>query len=625
MNLRSQHFWRNTAAPHGIALLCGLLLSLCYPGWNVSGLVWVWCIPLMVLLWVRQRNGFKLGLSAGLGFWLSNASWFISMGEIPQIPSAIAVLGWLAMSFYLALFFGVWAYLITKFANPWEKQPDSSDSEASSSIEQKIQAKLKQQKKPAKGGFLTSMRILRFATIHAGLWVGLEWLRGIGPLAFSWNGLGVAFHDTPMLAQSAEWVGVTGLAFTPMFVASIITQTGKRLFEEARSGKFKAHWEIGIGVGLIAIQFHTGLGRIQHFTTTETQPLEIMLVQNNVKQSLEWSETYRESIYLDLLNATTEGFEKVDNLNLERMQQAGEDQPFSLFSPELVFWPESSIGEPLYYYPSEEGTRIAQRNQVLLQQELTEFPPFTLLSGLNEVEIDYEGHPILKGRHYNSLALFPTESRSYGSNPDPNIQTYRKRHLVLFGEFIPFKNTWVGDIYDALTGGPTGENFTAGTSTTPIPYMSKEGPISLIPTICFEDTLASIPRRFVRNEPQIIVNVTNDGWFGQSIASTQHTTNAKFRCIELRRPMARAANTGISGVFNMVGNTEDIVTGESRVIADEDGNPFIRDQLFTTIRVPKKPVTTLYAVAGDWFCYLVSAIAIILIGLAKVSRKQLQP
>ena len=197
----------------------------------------------------------------------------------------------------------------------------------------------------------------------------------------------------------------------------------------------------------------------------------------------------------------------------------------------------------------------------------------------------------------------------------------RKRHLVLFGETIPLKNTWVGDIYDALTGGPTGENFTKGTSSTPIPYLSKQGPISLIPSICFEDTVGSITRSFVRDEPQVIINVTNDGWFGQSIASTQHAANAKFRCIELRRPMARAANTGVSGVFNMAGNTEDIITGETRIIRDKNGSPFVRDQLLATVQLPTNPVTTLYAIAGDWFCLLVFTLAVIFYGWGRLATK----
>ena len=550
------------------------------------------------------------------------------MSDMPEVSLPTACLGWFALSLYLSLYFGLWGYLVMQFANPWKtpknqntNKPKSSKKQLGSNIEKKIRDKLTQQKPKRsnrKSSLRTSLRILRFAFIHAGLWVGLEWLRGIGFLAFGWNGLGVAFHDTPVLAQSAEWVGATGLSFTPMLIASIITQTVKRLLEEAREGRFSAHWEIGIGVGLITLQFYFGLDRLHHFTTAETQPLEIMVVQNNEKQRLSWDEQYKEHIYLELLRSTKKGFERIEDLNLTRMQDAGEDSPFSLFAPELVLWPESSMGEPLFSYPGEPGKRIATRNQILLQQELTELPPFTLLSGLNEIEIEENGSISQDSKVFNSLAIFPPESRNYPENPDPHILSYQKKHLVPFGETIPFKDSWVGELYDSLTGSETGQNFTAGTLKNPLPYQSKEGPISLIPTICFEDTVAHIPRRFARQEPQLIVNITNDGWFGESAASMQHAANAKFRAIELRRPMVRAANTGLSCVYNMAGNTQDIHTGEPRQITDKEGTPFIRDQLLATAHLPKQPTMTLYALAGDWFCFLVSAFALILIVINKL-------
>jgi len=71
------------------------------------------------------------------------------------------------------------------------------------------------------------------------------------------------------------------------------------------------------------------------------------------------------------------------------------------------------------------------------------------------------------------------------------------RHL--FEKTIPFKNSGAETIYDSLTGRASGENFTAETSITPIPCESKEGPISLIPTIYFKDTIVPIPRSFIRN------------------------------------------------------------------------------------------------------------------------------
>ena len=70
--------------------------------------------------------------------------------------------------------------------------------------------------------------------------------------------------------------------------------------------------------------------------------------------------------------------------------------------------------------------------------------------------------------------------------------------------------------------------------------------VQIIPLVCFEDTFGRLARKFVRDAPQLLVNCTNDGWFLHSAENEQHLASARFRCIELRRPMVRAANTGVT-------------------------------------------------------------------------------
>ena len=91
-----------------------------------------------------------------------------------------------------------------------------------------------------------------------------------------------------------------------------------------------------------------------------------------------------------------------------------------------------------------------------------------------------------------------------------------------------------------------------------------DGDIQLIPSVCFEDTVGRLTRKFVRTEPQLIINVTNDGWFKDSEAARQHMANAKFRAIELRRPMVRSANTGVSGIISTTGSLVDPTTGNAK-------------------------------------------------------------
>ena len=128
----------------------------------------------------------------------------------------------------------------------------------------------------------------------------------------------------------------------------------------------------------------------------------------------------------------------------------------------------------------------------------------------------------------------------------------------------------------------------------------KDKEILVIPSVCFEDTVPRLTRKFVRDAPQIIVNLTNDGWFKESEAAAQHFANARFRAIELRRPMLRCANTGVTAAIDTLGSTISPETGLPQVIEDENGSTFLRGNLLAKVQIPVKPSFSLYAIIGDW-------------------------
>jgi len=192
---------------------------------------------------------------------------------------------------------------------------------------------------------------------------------------------------------------------------------------------------------------------------------------------------------------------------------------------------------------------------------------------------------------------------------------------VIFGETIPFSDSWVGDLYAKLAGGPLGPNFSSGQQTSPTTIQTKQGPIDLLPSVCFEDTVPSVLRGFTPPQnPSFIVNVTNDGWFGQSCAPMQHAANAKFRSVELRRPMVRSANTGLSCVVNTTGTLIDPINKQDRQILTQQGSPFIKDQLLATVRIPKEPMITLYSLGGHWFVFLSTALSVFFIILSIIKK-----
>jgi apolipoprotein N-acyltransferase len=230
---------------------------------------------------------------------------------------------------------------------------------------------------------------------------------------------------------------------------------------------------------------------------------------------------------------------------------------------DLVIWPESALPVHLHGLPEHES----------YFNELLKVGDFSLLTG-TEIHTEAEGSHV-------SAVLF---HGSYASR-----QEYHKVHLVPFGEYLPLRDI---PPFSFLRGVLPGD-FTPGTSTEPLKLAKPE--VQIIPLICFEDTVGRLARRFVRPEPQMIVNITNDGWFLHSAQTEVHTANAKFRAVELRRPMVRATNTGVTCFIDTLGT----VTGK---LADpETGSCFIEGCLPGEVRVPRNGELTLYARHGDWF------------------------
>ena len=251
---------------------------------------------------------------------------------------------------------------------------------------------------------------------------------------------------------------------------------------------------------------------------------------------------------------------------------------------DLVVWPESSLP-----YSLNDPYNTGYLNDLLSIKD------FELVLGLNENVID-EGL-------YNSIVALR-------GNVD-SAQSYRKIHLVPFGEFVPFRAQF--PFLERIADSAIGIDFQPGTRTEPL-QMSKPEPYEVIPLVCFEDTFGRLARHFVRPEPQLIVNVTNDGWFGHSAASEQHLANAMFRCIELRRPMARSANTGVTCLIDSVGSLYDRWSsspgGRRLVIDPDDGSTFIEATLPEMVSIPRSPPITLYAKIGDTFTLVVALIAL---------------
>ena len=596
------------------ALVSGVLLAMCFPGMgNFSGLVWVWMLPLLPAIWRGQskRYGFSIGYLTGLAFWLLNLKWLWT----------VSGLGAMAMAAFLALYFGAWGAIAVSLGNPWRKPKDSpskaKDRQATSRLQQKIDQKKSQQQKPHlgfsvfNGALEGSLHSLKFAFINASAWVGLEWLRGWIFTGFSWNGLGVAFHETPVLAQAADLVGITGLSFLPVLMSAVIVQTAVRLKEEAASGRLKPRLDFSVAALLLALQFCYGVWRINQVNGWETERIRILLVQGNIPQDVKWDPASVTDILQAYADTTSEAIDALEQDNLSRLQDNVNGDAVELKQPDLVIWPESAIPPPLYFADNFDGYILSSEVYHLIEKEIRPLGMFTLISGMNEFEANFDGERAIwkeNGRLYNSIATVPPVG-----DLESSIKTWHKLHLVIFGEYIPFIDHLpvLADLFEFSSGTNFTGSFNAGTSTEPMIAPVGNDHVQLIPSVCFEDTVGRLTRKFVRPEPQLIINVTNDGWFKHSEAAEQHIANARFRSIELRRPMVRSANTGVSGIISTTGSLVDPATGKRQVIEDKNGSHFVRSSIYGHAYLPTHGPTTIYALAGDWFAFAMMSLVLV--------------
>lgn len=539
--------WRGGALL--LAVLSGLLLALCYPRFDIESLVWLWAAPLMVVLWwwpVREgRNRFWRG--AALGY-LSGVTFFaITFSWIREVTGVGAVL----LPLYLALYVALWAGLAATVGRPRDRFLGSEP---------------RPETKPA---FLrASTHALSCAFFNGAAWAGLEWLRGWVFTGFGWNGLGVAFHQNLNLMQVADLVGVTGLAFLPMFTSCVLVTTVRRFQLEIRHQRLRPHLDFGLALALVVATFLYGLNRVLS-PQAPGKELRCVIVQLAIPQSEKWDPAHAERILGEFAGYTTTYVEATD--------------------PDFVIWPESSLQSSLFEDPFNErflNSLLARGN-------------FALMLGANDFDV-------AAGKFYNGAALMAGEFDS------PEMQIYHKIHLVPFGEFIPFReqvpllDRWLGELIPG--------DFNRGDSTEALAFPGDD--FKVIPLICFEDTVGRLARRFVRDEPQIMVNVTNDGWFGQSPAAEQHLANARFRCVELRRPMARACNTGVTCLIDERGRT-------TAILDDPDEGIFVKGALASTLRVPLDGGVTFYARFGDWFVAMLGGVVAFMLGTYPWRRRAL--
>ena len=414
--------------------------------------------------------------------------------------------------------------------------------------------------------FVTSWRNLLAAFLGASAWVAHEWTRGWLFGGFGWNGLGVVLHGQWPLIQIAEFTGVTGLSFVIAFANVIAITTPIRLFLEARTHRMRPHWDVNFTmlaiIGLLVFGWH--VAQNPHPST----PLRVAAVQADIPQREKFDPQFTAKI-----------FDQFTRLSAIALQT---NPP-----PDLLIWPESAM-------PG------AWEDQQIYRFvfDLSGSTKTDLLLGIVDI-------PIEEDHTYNAALLV--------SGRDQHTQIYRKIHLVPFGEYIPLRRSF--PLFAAIAGRWVAGDFDAGKDYTV--FRLTNGEVQVAPLICFEDTVGDLVRHFVEQGANLLVNLTNDGWFLRSSGSKQHLANSVFRCVETRRPMVRAANTGVTCFVNEFGRV-------TQVLHDDTGSTFTQGVLAGEVNVSQDRQLTFYTRHGELFakvCACVTLIALILI--ATLRRKTL--
>lgn len=234
---------------------------------------------------------------------------------------------------------------------------------------------------------------------------------------------------------------------------------------------------------------------------------------------------------------------------------------------QIVVWPETAVQAPVL------SANARKLPEVVFGDLKT--PVFTGVIQQDPADI---GDPM-----YNAAVLTDAEGNISGQ--------YRKQKLLMLGEYIPLGESFPW-LYDAF---PYISRFTPGDSNEPIAF----GDYSFSVNICYEEILPRLIRRMMAREPNAIVNITNDNWFGRTHEPLQHLVLAAFRSVEHRRWLVRSTNTGISAFVDATG----------RIV---ERTPLM-EQATLIADVPMMTGSTLYARFGDWLGWMCVAVTTLLL------------
>ena len=554
---------------HGAAIAAGLLLAASFPKPGIAGLAWIAPgLMLFAALGRQSKACFLLGYLAGLAHYLCSLYWLLFI----PFPAG-AIVGWLALSAYLALYPATWVWLC------WRLCPAAAMDDRRSNGPAPVgahSARLQMERILA----VTWRQRWWWTILCAAIWVALEMVVGRFLSGFPWNFLGVSQYRTLPVIQIAFLVVWLSVTLAVMFLR-VVRQPGLRW-----------GWLIELCPAALVLigAMIFGLNRLRHPIETD-RPLKVALVQPSIRQEVIWDHA-----------RDADRFDKI--MELSRLALAAK--------PDLLIWPESSM--PNF---TEDNFR-AITNLIATHK-------VWMILGADDAE------PRPGAINPNDYETF---NAAFLLSPEGNyVATYRKQHLVAFGEYLPFAR-WLpflrkiipipGDFTPgnrpvtfeldavatvddrrALDGDVPGRRSQTAATGADRSKRDATTAVKLCVLICFEDVIPGLTRQSAGDDIDFLLNLTNDGWFGESAAQWQQAANAVFRAVENGLPLVRCTNNGLTCWIDSRGRLREFLRSQS-------GDVYAPG--FMIAGVPLLPAgqkrePTIYHRHGDWFGWSCVALA----------------
>jgi apolipoprotein N-acyltransferase len=334
-----------------------------------------------------------------------------------------------------------------------------------------------------------------------------EWLRGHLLTGFPWNAYGYALTGPLVLAQSAALVGLWGLTFMAVAVFA-----SPAVLVDERAATRRPWLPLFCAALVLAACATYGIVRLQHTPTSFVAGVRLRIMQPNLQQDEKFNYGAKQQVmsrYVTLSDrATGPGTTGIGDVT-------------------HLIWPESAFP----FFIAREPDALAQIAALLPQGTV-------LITGGVRPEETTPGAQIVRG--YNSIYVIDHDGSI--------LATYDKVHLVPFGEYLPLQSLLESFGLMQLTKVQGG--FIPGERRRP---LALPGAPAALPLICYEIIFSGETVAGGGERPGWLLNLTNDGWFGNSTGPHQHFQQARVRAIEEGLPLVRAANTGISAVVDPVG------------------------------------------------------------------------